>query len=82
MARNEAMAGDCPPRLVARPVSPGLAFGKPKDRLCEARSADSAKTRSTARLLAFRARWAGTIQDVCGGIVIALIIAVAVVVLP
>lgn len=35
-----------------------------------------------ARLLAFRVRLAGTIQDVCGGIVIAFLIAVAAVVLP
>jgi hypothetical protein len=35
-----------------------------------------------ARLLAFRTRWAGSVQDVCGGIVIAFLIAVAAVVLP
>lgn len=35
-----------------------------------------------SRFLAFRDRWAGTVLDVCGGCVIALIIAVAVVVLP
>jgi hypothetical protein len=34
------------------------------------------------RLLSFRARWEGTIQDVCAGCVVALLIAVAVVVLP
>lgn len=34
------------------------------------------------RVLAFRARHAGTIQDVCGGIVIAFLIAVAAVVIP
>lgn len=35
-----------------------------------------------SRFLAFRARWAGTVQDVCAGCVIAMPIAVAVVVLP
>lgn len=34
------------------------------------------------RILAFRARWAGTIQDVAGGCVVILMIAVAVLVLP
>lgn len=35
-----------------------------------------------ARFLAFRDRWSGTVQDVCGGCVIAFLIAVAVLVLP
>lgn len=34
------------------------------------------------RFLAFRAQWAGTIQDIAGGCVVILMIAVAVVVLP
>ncbi|TDR34699.1 hypothetical protein DES43_113130 [Aquamicrobium defluvii] len=34
------------------------------------------------RFLAFRARWAGTVQDVCAGCVLAFLIAVAVLVLP
>lgn len=35
-----------------------------------------------SRFLAFRARWSGSVQDVCAGCVIAFLIAVAVVVLP
>ena len=34
------------------------------------------------RLLIFRARWAGTIQDICAGCVVVLMIAIALVVLP
>lgn len=32
--------------------------------------------------LTFRARWAGTLQDVCAGCVVVLIVAVALVVMP
>jgi hypothetical protein len=35
-----------------------------------------------ARFLAFRARFAGTIQDIASGCVIALMIAVALIVIP
>jgi len=34
------------------------------------------------RFLTFRARWAGTVQDICAGCVVVLIVAVALVVLP